>query len=381
MIRTIRAALFILALVPALAVAQQSDSAGKKSKSDSAGKKSKSDSAKKADPAKRLEKAAALPLFATRTPLEFTLAADFRALSRDRDTLSKKLYPGTIKVLREPGGTDTVRIPVQLRTRGHFRLLQRNCPFIPLRVEFWKDSVKKTPFEGQSDLKLVTHCRDDGRYQQYVYAEEMVYRIHNLVTPLSFRSRLSSVSYTDTTGKSLGKFPAFFIEDERDVARRNGGKIPELRGALWDDLDPVESARFALFEYMIGNTDFSIYALHNVRILAAEGARYAPIAYDFDFSGLVSAHYATPDPRLGIKDVRTRLYRGGCSLNEHVPKVAADLLSLKPAVLAAYDSVPGINRNTVKDAKYFLNEFFDQVREPRELKSMIIDRCNRNPGI
>jgi hypothetical protein len=132
---------------------------------------------------------------------------------------------------------------------------------------------------------------------------------------------------------------------------------------------------------MIGNTDFSIYALHNVRILAAEGARYAPIAYDFDFSGLVDAHYAVPDPRLGIKDVRTRLYRGGCSLNEHVPKVAADLLALKPALLAAYDSVPGINRNTVKDAKYFLNEFFDQVREPRELKSMIMDRCNRNPGI
>lgn len=366
MIRSIRAALAIVALAPLVGSAQQADSASKK---------------KPADPAKRLEKAAALPLFATRSPLEFTLAADFRSLSRDRDTLSTKRYPGTIKVLRAAGGMDTLRIPVQLRTRGHFRLLQRNCPFVPLRVEFAKDSVKNTPFEGQSGLKLVTHCRNDDRYEQYVYAEEMVYRVHNLVTPLSFRSRLSNVTYTDTTGKSLGRFPAFFIEDERDVARRNGGKIPELRGALYDDLDQKEAARFALFEYMIGNTDFSIYALHNVRILAADGQQYAPIAYDFDFSGLVNAHYATPDPRLGIKDVRTRLYRGACTLNEHVPEVANELLALKPAVLAVYDSVAGMSRNTAKDAKYYLNEFFDTIRDPRELKSMIMDRCNRNPGV
>ncbi len=366
MIRLICVALGTFALAPVLGAAQSADSSSKK---------------KPADPAKRLEKAAALPLFATRTPFEFTLAADFRTLSRDRDTLSTKRYPGTIKVLREAGGTDTLRIPVQLRTRGHFRLLQRNCPFIPLRIEFAKDSVKKTPFEGQSDLKLVTHCRDDDRYKQYVYAEEMVYRVHNLVTPLSFRSRLSSVTYSDTTGKSLGKFPAFFIEDERDVGRRNGGKIQELRGALWDDLDQVEATRFALLEYMIGNTDFSIYALHNVRILTAEGTRYAPIAYDFDFSGLVNAHYATADPRLNLRDVRTRLYRGGCSLNEHVPKVAAEMLSLKAAVLAVYDSVPGMNRNVVRDAKYYLNEFFDLLRDQRELKSMVMDRCNRNPGL
>ncbi len=366
MIRVIRFALGILALAPAAVLAQKADSGSKK---------------KPADPAKLLEKAAALPLFSSRATLEFTLAADLRAISRDRDTLSTKRYPGTIKIASEPGGTDTLRIPVQLRTRGHYRLLQRNCPFVPLRVVFFKDSVKKTPFEGQSDLKLVTHCRPDDRYEQYVYAEELVYRVHNLVTPLSFRSRLASVTYTDTAGKSLGKFPAFFIEDERDVARRNGGKIPELRGALFDDLDAKEGAKFALYEFMIGNTDWSIYALHNVRILASEGAHYVPVAYDFDFSGLVNAHYATPDPRLGIRDVRSRLYRGGCTWNDHIPAAAAELLALKPAILAVYDSVPGFHKNSINDAKYYLNEFFKIVADPRELKYSIIDRCKRDPGV
>jgi len=165
------------------------------------------------------------------------------------------------------------------------------------------------------------------------------------------------------------------------VARRNGGKIPELRGALFDDLDAKEGAKFALYEFMIGNTDWSIYALHNVRILASEGARYVPVAYDFDFSGLVNAHYATPDPRLGLRDVRSRLYRGGCTWNDHIPAAAAELLALKPAILAVYDSVPGLHKNSINDAKYYLNEFFKIVADPRELKYSIIDRCKRDPGV
>lgn len=328
---------------------------------------------------KRTERAAALPLFATREALHFVLTADFRTVSRDRDTLSTKRYPAKLQLAQRDG--DTLSLNVQLRTRGHYRLLQRNCPFVPLRIEFARDSVAKTPFEGQRGLKLITHCRNEERYEQYVRREELVYRLHNLVTPFSFRSRLATVTYRDTTGKSLGQFPAFFVEDERDVARRNGGKIAELRGALFDDLDPIETTRFALFEYMIGNTDLSIYALHNVRLVLSEGQRYSPVAYDFDFSGLVGAHYATPPPQLGIRDVRTRLYRGGCSQIEHIPAVAAEFLALKPALIAVYDSAQGLSRGAVGEAKYYLNEFFETIGDARQLKSAISDRCVRNPGV
>jgi hypothetical protein len=332
---------------------------------------------------KSAERAAALPLFASRAPLEFVLSADFRLLSRDRDTLSTKRYPGTLKYAAE--GADTIVVPIELRTRGHFRLLARNCPFVPLRVDFPRakgpDAVAKTPFAGQSGLKLVTHCRNEDRYEQIVYKEELVYRLHNLVTPLSYRSRLATVTYRDTTGKALGKFPAFFIEHENDVARRNGGKIADLRGALFDDLDPKEATRFALFEYMIGNTDFSIYALHNVRLIVKEGQSYTPAAYDFDFSGLVNAHYATPDPRLGIRDVRTRLFRGGCSQVAHVAEIASEFLAVKSAAMALYDSASYLDRSSIRDSKFYLNEFFETIGNPRELKASVIDRCVKNPGV
>lgn len=328
---------------------------------------------------KRTERAAALPLFSTRDALQLVLTADFRTVSRDRDTLSTKRYPAKLQVVQEGG--DTLSLSVQLRTRGHYRLASRNCPFVPLRIDFARDSVAKTPFQGQRGLKLVTHCRNEDRYEEYVLREELVYRLHNIVTPYSFRSRLATVTYRDTTGKSLGTFPAFFLEDERDVARRNGGKIAELKGALFDDLDPAETTRFSLFEYMIGNTDFSIYALHNVRLVVSETGRYAPVAYDVDFSGLVGAHYAIPPPQLGIKDVRTRLYRGGCTQVDHVPGVATEFLALKPSMLAQYDSAKGLSRRSVEEAKYYLNEFFQTIGNPRELKSSIIDRCVKNPGL
>lgn len=335
--------------------------------------------AAQSSPPKRSERAAALPLFQTRDALQLVLTADFRTVSRDRDTLSTKRYPAKLQVVQDGG--DTLNLSVQLRTRGHYRLASRNCPFVPLRIDFARDGVAKTPFQGQRGLKLVTHCRNEDRYEEYVLREELVYRLHNLVTPFSFRSRLATVTYRDTTGKSLGKFPAFFVEDERDVARRNGGKIAELKGALFDDLDPTETTRFSLFEYMIGNTDFSIYALHNVRLVVSEGARYTPVAYDFDFSGMVGAHYATPDPRLPIKEVRTRLYRGGCTQIDYVPGVATEFLALKPAMIALYDSAKGLNRRSVEEAKYYLNEFFETIGNPRELKSSIMDRCVKNPGV
>lgn len=341
-----------------------------------------------ADGAKRAEKAAALPLFSTSEALNLVISADFRALSRNRDTLSTQRYPAKLQIVSPSG--DTSSVDVQLRTRGHYRLLARNCPFVPLRVEFprGKDNpataaLDSTPFDGQEALKLVTHCRNENRYEQYVYKEYLVYRVHNVITPVSFRSRLATVTYKDPGGKSLGSFPAFFIEDEDDVARRNGGKIAdELRGGLFDDMDQKAAVRMALFQYMIGNTDYSIYSLHNVRLIAIDGqTTYVPVAYDFDFTGIVGAHYATPDPRLNLRDVQTRLYRGACSHIIHLPEIANEFLIKKDTVLAQYDSVPGLDKGAIRDAKYYLNEFFNTISDPRQLKSAIADRCVKNPGV
>ena len=57
-------------------------------------------------------------------------------------------------------------VHVQLSPRGHFRRMARNCAFVLLRVDFDQKRLAGTIFDGQTDLKLGTHCQDDKAYEQ-----------------------------------------------------------------------------------------------------------------------------------------------------------------------------------------------------------------------
>ena len=114
-----------------------------------------------------------------------------------------------------------------------------------------------------------------------------------MVTHKSFRARLAKVNYVDhATGQSTGTRHAMFIEDETDVAKRMEGRIVELPRLLFKDVDTDTLMPMMLFEYMIGNTDFSIYALHNVELVQRPDKSIHPVPYDFDISGLVHPPYA-----------------------------------------------------------------------------------------
>ena len=145
--------------------------------------------------------------------------------------------------------------------------MARNCSLVPLRVEFPKGGMTGTPFDGQTTLKLGTGCDDSKEYEQITLREYLQYPMFNLVTPLSFRARLARATYVDEKSKkkSAPRY-ALFIEHENDVARRAEGRVVELPRMVFKDLDEQTLTRMMLFEYMIGNTDMSIWALHNVRI-------------------------------------------------------------------------------------------------------------------
>ena len=131
--------------------------------------------------ARRLE-AEARPLFKRTDPLEFTLTANFGAINKDRNPESTTRYPATLTVAAADGAPRD--IAVKLSARGHFRRMARNCGVVPLRVEFPKDGMAGTPFEGQTTLKLGTGCEDSKEYEQITLREYLQYPLFNLVTPL-----------------------------------------------------------------------------------------------------------------------------------------------------------------------------------------------------
>jgi len=318
------------------------------------------------------------PLFQQAEPLPFTLTADFKLINKDRKPESRARYPGVI-TLTDPRGREQT-LHVRLSPRGHLRRMARTCGFVPLRLEFVASETAGTPFEGQTNLKLGTHCHDDKDFDQYVLREQLAYQLLNLVTPLSFRARLARATYVDTkSGKPVAAHYAIFIEHENDVARRLGGRIVELPRLTFHDVDAAALNNMMLFNYMIGNTDFSLYMLHNVRVVQDPERVLFTVPYDFDLSGFVNPPYAIPDRRLGIRSVRDRLYRGPCRSVEELDKVAAAFRAKRIEMLAAIDATKDIDGAGRMGAKDYLESFFRAIAQPSAIKRWLVDGCKPNP--
>lgn len=342
------------------------------------------DSAKAARREKRVQKAIeraargdtagldVAPLFADDGILRFTLTANYGRIRRDRQDTPP--YHWARLSWTGPDGA-AADIPLQVRSRGIWR--RHNCELPPLRLHFDKDRVKHTPFAKQENLKLVVHCRDNDEFEQYLLREFQLYRVYNVLTPLSHRVRLARVSYVDSgSTKPFATRYAFLLEDVDALAERTATIVVKQKGAQPGDLDPQNDALLGAFQYLIGNTDFSIAALHNVEVLQRVTSYYG-VAHDFDFSGAVDARYATVDPRLPIKRVRERLYRGYCVADEVFPKVFALFDAKKQAIYALYGDSLGrlLAPDAVRGTLEYFDDFYRVIDDPRSAKREIVDEC------
>ncbi len=321
---------------------------------------------------RRLE-AESLRLFASTDPIAFTLAGDFKTVNKDHDPNSAKRYPAELKATRGDGKTDT--IAVKLGARGHVRRMARTCDFVPLRVEFPKEGTKDTLFEGQDALKLVVQCNGGGEFEQYLLREYLAYRVLNLLTPRSFRARLAKVTYVDpTSGKTIGARFGMFLEDDGDVAKRMEGRTVALPRVEFKDVDSDTLETMAVFQYMIGNTDYSIYALHNLKYVQKPNVKALyPVPYDFDITGLVHPPYAIPARTLPIKSVTDRLYRGPCRPLEQVEPILANFTTKKDQILALPDAIAEMDKASRADAKDFLDGFYSSIKNPKDVKRLFVD--------
>jgi hypothetical protein len=318
-----------------------------------------------------------LPLFSSAEPFAFTLISDFKALNKDRDPESRKRYPGELRI-PGAGGAD-VSAPVQLSARGHARRNLRTCDYVPIRIEFPKTGLGNTVFARQEALKLVVQCVRGGDYEQYLLKEYLAYRLSNVITHKSFRARLAKVTYVDrATGETTGTRSAMFVEDVDDVAKRMEGRSVELPRLLFNDVHAETLMPMMLFQYMIGNTDFSIHALHNVKIVQRPDKSLHPVAYDFDYSGLVHTPYALPNRALMLSSVRDRLYRGPCKRQEQVDVSVATFVAKKDLLLALPDAIPGLDKNSREDARTYLEGFYSSIKTPRDVRRLFVECSDKS---
>lgn len=315
-------------------------------------------------------------LFRDTMPLEVTLVTDLRTVIRDRD--STKFKPHAAKLTYKlPDGTSKT-FPVTLRARGHFRRQARNCDFPPLKLEFERSDARETLFQGNANLKITTNCRPGNvEYEQYVLGEYAVYRAYQLVSPRYFRTRLAKITYHDSEGKENDVVSwAFFVEDDKEVAKKFGLVVQATPGAMFHDLDAEQLAITSLFEYFAANTDWSISGLHNVSLMRDSIGTLFPVAFDFDWGGAVNARYAFPDARLNIRTTTTRLYRGPCLKPEEIQPTFTRFIAARPRIEAMYNTVPGMDPRRTRTTLTFLDEFYQTIADPKKARSALSVGCN-----
>lgn len=323
-------------------------------------------------------------LFADNAPLKITIEAPLTTLMKERP--EEEYLEGKISFAGDDGTIRT--IDLKLRTRGKYRRSEENCDFAPIRLNFRKKQVTDTVFAGQDKLKLVTHCQDNNfLYEQLVLREYLAYRILNVMTSKSYGVRLLEIKYIDTEGARPMTTFGFVIEDDDDVAARNG-MVPIKTGDIsMNDLDPAQQNLVHMFQYLIGNTDYSLYrsepdddCCHNSDLLSATGgAPFTPLPYDFDFAGLVNAPYAKPHPRYELMNVRVRLYRGLCENNDLLPGTIQQFLDKQDAIFSIIEELEPLSSRSRRYVTRYLNAFYDYCTKPQSIERRFIDHCVDSP--
>ena len=297
-------------------------------------------------------------LFTSDSVVAFTLTANLRVLQRDRGE-SPVAHPATITCPDNEQQTTT--LPLTLKVRGNFRRLAANCPFPPLLMDLPKKKMQNTLFAHQNKLKLVTHCQVD----EWVVREYLVYKLYNQLTDLSFRAQLARVTYADSLGKRAPETHwAFLLEDEADVAKRNGVALSNTKQTTMGYADSLTMATVAVFEYMIGNTDWSVPYLHNIRLYDNGRAGSVPVPYDFDHAGIVEATYAKPAEQLNLASVRERTYRGIGYPAAIFQQVFDRFNRVKPQFYSLYQQDSRLSKAYVKRTLKYLDEFYALINKP-----------------
>jgi len=317
------------------------------------------------------------PLFRETDALQVTLTAPLTTLLKERST---EEYAAAVFEVSDGDG-DALSFDVKIRARGHLR--HEICVVPPLLVNFKKSDVKGTLFHKQDKLKLVVHCGDSIRYEQALVREYLAYRILNLITPASFQARLLRVRYVDNEGKRKDQVRyAYFMEHKNRLGKRIDAKDLKIEETEIELLQPDHLNLTSVFQYLIGNTDFSPVApspydecCHNYDLFKNDSELLVAIPYDFDQSGFINAPYAAPSEQFPITSVRQRIYRGRCVNNEHIPATLQRFQEIRESIFTLLQEHEGLTSMTRKSLLQYVENFYDIIDDPRKVEKYMTGKC------
>jgi len=314
-----------------------------------------------------------IDMFEVLAPMDFTLTYDMKAFQRDKN---KDEYRD-VHFLYQFSDSIAIEHTLRIKPRGQFR--KSHCSYAPFWLNIRKADVANENLQEVKKFKVVTQCRGGKDYSDYVLKEFLAYKIYNLLSPVSFRVRLVHMKYIDTGRKNKeSESWGFLIEPEEMVAVRNEGVVIKKDEISMRYMRTGEMDLAALFQYMIGNPDYSIAGRHNMKILGLPGfgsEGYTPVPYDFDYTGLVNAEYAIPGENLGISSVRERYYMGSCREDKEYQVAIDHILRHREEILELVSEFPYLSDKHKNEMIGYLEDYFSSASGPNFIRSKLKSTC------
>ncbi len=319
-----------------------------------------------------------IPLFESDEPLNITLIADVVALIEDK---SDEPEYSSATLMHHLGKYELDALEIKVKARGKTRRLTELCDFPPLKFNFKKNGVENTIFKNQDKLKFVSQCKQQEDFEHYVLEEYLLYKTYNIISEESYKVRLVNITIRD---KQLRvptiEMTGFLIEDDKPLAKRIGAKSYDKIVFSQDSCDDRSMDRLAMFQYMIGNTDWYVNTGHNTDIFEfkADGALIS-VPYDFDFAGVINTSYAIPSKEIPIKQVRQRYYKGSCrDLNGYNSSI--NIFNEKQdEIYSLYNSFKHLPGSVIKKSLKYYDKFYKIINDSALVVDSFQSACNSGP--
>lgn len=270
---------------------------------------------------------------------------------KDRD------QDGTINIF---SGEKEIKLPVQISVRSKSR--RRYCDFPPIKLDFVKSDLKEMGLDNEDEYKIVTHCLDVEEGEEVLLKELLAYQLYRILTPNSLRAKLIDIQYIDDESDKKINKKAVLLESENEFAKNHDSKLCDCMGSPVDSIDALQMEIVAMFQYMIGNTDMDHMVERNLTLMIPKsGGKWMPVAYDFDFSGLVNAPYV----HTKVADNRNikRIYLGFKENASYLPEVIQLFLSKEDEILNEVKNFELISNRERRACLKYIQEFYDEIKQ------------------
>lgn len=311
--------------------------------------------------------------FDVEKPIEIDLEFNIKDFIRNKE--GDEYLPAIITVRAD--SLNQFKKPLKIKPRGISR--KSICFFPPYLLNFKKSDVSDDLPSDINKIKVVTHCKRSKEYTNYIFKEYLAYKLYTIITEYSFKVRLAKITYIDSDHKSKPSMEwAFLIEPEDMLAERLNALPIQMDKMSHTFLDTLNSSIMVMFQYMIGNTDFGLTGRHNLKLIKlkdySKPSLFA-IPFDFDYSGLVNAHYALPKENLPIKKVTERSYYGMCRNEDVYNEVIQLFLNKKDEIFNYINSAIYLDDRTKKYVLSYIEDFYKEISKKNFIKNNIEPNC------